>query len=255
VRVRRRQSRWSRLSVTAALLVAAAFVLVPLIYGPSSPDHPGLSIPGASGNGDNDGGSADAPPRAIAPAKFATPFAQNAVHLERIAPRAPLTPVVARETGPRPTLLHKPVVVAAGELAFHEGSLRLKGLVVTEPDEICSAADGSLWPCGIIARTAFRNFIGGRSLSCVLPDGEWSENLVVSCLVGKEDPAAWLVSRGWAQAFFGSNYSDLQRIAQEEGRGIYGSDPRGIAAIPDSDVDIESDNLTPVSDPLPVPLR
>ena len=253
---RRKQSLRFRLSVSLALLVALAFVVVPLLMGDSE-DHPGLDKTALTDSGQDiaGDGSADQPPRAIAPARFATPFAQNAVHLERIAPREPLTPVVVQETGPRPTLLHKPVVVAAGELAFQEGSLRLKGLVVTEPEETCVTPDGALWPCGIIARTAFRNFVGGRSLSCILPNGEFEENLVVSCLVGREDPAAWLVSRGWARAFFGSNYSDLQRTAEAEGIGLYGSDPRGIAAIPDSDVTIDDDGLTPVSDPLPVPLR
>ncbi len=254
---RRKQSLRFRLGVSAALLVALAFILVPFLMGSDSEEHAGLDKVAVSG-GEETGpgkGSAAKPPRAIAPARFATPFAQDAVHLERIAPREPLTPVVVRETGPRPTLLHKPVVIAAGELAFQEGSLRLKGLVVTEPEETCVTPEGALWPCGIIARTAFRNFVGGRSLSCILPNGEFTENLVVSCLVGREDPAAWLVSHGWARAFFGSNYAELQRNAEAEGLGIYGSDPRGIAAIPDSDVIIGEDGLTPVSDPLPVPLR
>ncbi|MEM9107686.1 MAG: hypothetical protein AAGC96_18745, partial [Pseudomonadota bacterium] len=114
---RRKQSLRFRLSVSVALLVALAFVVVPLLMGDSE-DHPGLDRTALStGEQDNTGGgSADASPRAIAPARFATPFAQNAVHLERIAPREPLTPVVVQETGPRPTLLHKPVVVSAGEL-------------------------------------------------------------------------------------------------------------------------------------------
>ena len=127
--------------------------------------------------------------------------------------------------------------------------------MVTDPDETCTAPDGSLWPCGIIARTAFRNFISGRSLSCVLPDERWKDIVVVSCLVGKQDPAAWLASRGWARTFFGSKYEEMEREAQNESRGLYGTDPRGIAAVPDSNTDIEPDGINPGSDPLPVPLR
>jgi len=254
---RKKKNRLLNLVATAALLVALGFIVVPLMLGPLKPTEPGLEKVAISDEPETVSGDAsgEASLRSIDPTQFATPFAKNAVHLERIAPREPLTPVVVKETGPRPTLLHKPVVVAAGELAFQEGSLRLKGLLVTEPEETCIAADGSLWPCGIIARTAFRNFVGGRSLSCVLPGGEFEENLVVSCLVGREDPAAWLVSQGWARAFFGSNYADLQRNAELQGLGLHGADPRGGGTVPDSDVVIGSDSLTPVSEPLPVPLR
>ena len=254
---RRKKHRLLHFVATIALLIALGFIVVPLLMGPLKPAEEGLDkVALSSGEQDNsDGGSVDDSPRAIDPTLFATPFAKNAVHLERIAPREPLTPVEVKETGPRPTLLHKPVVVAAGEMAFQEGSLRLKGLLVTEPEETCVALDGSLWPCGIVARTAFRNFVGGRSLSCMLPNGEFEENLVVSCLVGREDPAAWLVSNGWARAFFGSNYADLQRNAEAQGLGLYGADPRGGTAIPDSNVTVEVESLTPASEPLPVPLR
>ncbi|WP_419909384.1 hypothetical protein [Hoeflea sp.] len=194
-------------------------------------------------------------PRAIAPEQFATPFAQDAVRLERIAPRAPLTPTVERETGPRPTLLHKPLVIAAGEVVFPEGGLRLKGIVVTDPDDTCTDAEGRLWPCGIIARTAFRNFISGRSLSCILPEERWRDIVVVSCLVGKQDPAAWLASRGWARTFVGSKYADLEQTAQQEARGIYGSDPRGPSVVPDSRLEVSPDAVSPLPAPLPVPLR
>lgn len=254
---RKKRHRLLNLVATIALLVALGFILVPLFLGPLKPKEEGIDKVALINQEEieSDAEPAGDSPRSIDPTQFATPFAKNAVHLERIAPRQPLTPVVVKDTGPRPTLLHKPVVVAAGELAFQEGSLRLKGLLVTEPEETCVALDGSLWPCGIVARTAFRNFVSGRSLSCMLPNGEFEENLVVSCLVGREDPAAWLVSQGWARSFFGSNYADLQRKAEVEGLGLHGSDPRGGGTVPDSEVVIESDSLTPVSEPLPVPLR
>ncbi|MEM6460577.1 MAG: thermonuclease family protein [Pseudomonadota bacterium] len=250
-----KQSKWLRPVAAILLVVAVAFVVLPLVFNEPNAQQ-GLEVgffdePERS----EDGPAPDDAPRAIAPARFATPFAQNAVHLERIAPRPPLTPTVERETGPRPTLLHKPLVISAGEVAFPQGTIRLKGLVVTEPDETCTAPNGDLWPCGILARTAFRNFVSGRSLSCILPQEDWSDTITVSCLVGKQDPAAWLVTRGWARAFFGSNYASLEREAQEEGRGLYGSDPRDIAAIPDSNTVIEPDGVNPGQDPLPVPLR
>ncbi|WP_136659866.1 thermonuclease family protein [Nitratireductor sp. XY-223] len=238
-------------------VIAGASALYQLARDPT--DSRQGKTPGAvwSGNeaGENGGVADAAAPRAIAPEQFATPFAQNAVQLERIAPRAPLTPTVERDTGPRPTLLHKPLVIAAGEIVFPEGGLRLKGIVVTDPDDICSDQDGRLWPCGIIARTAFRNFVGGRSLSCNLPEERWKEIVVVSCLVGKQDPAAWLASSGWVRTFVGSKYADLEQDAQKEAKGIFGSDPRGLASVPDSGRVVSPDGVSPLPDPLPVPLR
>ncbi|MCP4314469.1 MAG: hypothetical protein GY789_00140 [Hyphomicrobiales bacterium] len=254
---------WLRLS---AALRPAAIILVLIIIGlalyqflagPSTPKRLDTSTTVSSDEASRETAAAAGakPPRAIAPAKFATPFAQNAVHLERIAPRPPLTPTIAKDTGPRPTLLHKPLVIAAGQMVFPQGELHFKDLIVTEPDEICSAPDGSLWPCGIIARTAFRNFVGGRSLACVVPSNTWDDTLIVTCLMGKQDPAAWLASRGWVRTIDGGRYSDLERVARVEGKGIFGSDPRGIAAVPDSKIVIEPDGINPGSDPLPVPLR
>lgn len=254
---------WLRLSaavrpaVIILVLIVVGLVLYQFLAGPSTPDLLDTTYPAGSDEAAQEARSEamSNPPRAIAPEQFATPFAQNAARLERVAARAPLTPTISRDTGPHPTLLHKPLVIAAGELAFQEGGLRLKGLVVTDPDETCTAPDGSLWPCGIIARTAFRNFVGGRSLSCVLPDDRWRDIIVVSCLVGRQDPAAWLARSGWARTFVGSNYSEMEREAIQESRGLHGTDPRVTAAIPDSGTVIEPDGINPGSDPLPVPLR
>lgn len=249
--------RFLRPVAILAIVLAVGFALYLLAPDPSGNSRGDAAGPVWSDESPNEiAGAADgAAPRAIAPEQFATPFAQNAVQLERIAPRAPLTPTVERATGPRPTLLHKPLVIAAGEIVFPEGGLRLKGIVVTDPDDTCTDQEGRLWPCGIIARTAFRNFVGGRSLSCNLPEERWREIIVVTCLVGKQDPAAWLASRGWARAFVGSRYADLGATAQKEARGIFGSDPRGASSVPDSGQSVSSDSVSPLQDPLPVPLR
>ncbi|MCY6382519.1 thermonuclease family protein [Hoeflea prorocentri] len=252
--------RFNALARPASILIVvlmAAWVLYHFAPDPSARQERRASGPLWSGDAPVETASpTDAmSPRAIAPQQFATPFAQNAAELERIAPRAPLTPQVEPETGPRPTLLHKPLVIAAGEIVFPEGGLRLKGIIVTDPDETCTSPDGQLWPCGIIARTAFRNFIGGRSLSCNLTDDRWKDILVVSCLVGRQDPAAWLASSGWVRTFVGSKYAELEQAAQKEGAGIFGNDPRGLPAVPDSNVAVSPDSVSSPTDPLPVPLR
>ena len=172
------------------------------------------------------------PPRPIAPEQFAQPFAQNAVQLERIAARAPLTP--PRPQPPRRTVLHRPVVTASGMIVYEQGRLQLAGIQVLAPEETCTDKAGLTWPCGIIARTAFRNFIRGRALSCIAPDGKWQTNIVSQCLIGQQDPAAWLVSQGWARPISGSDYDQLDNNARREEKGIYGSDPRVVQPEPAS---------------------
>ncbi len=164
------------------------------------------------------------PPRAISPERFAQPFAQNAVRLERIAPRQPLTP--PRPITQKRTLLYRPLVSAPGLITYTQGDLQLAGITVVDPLEVCTDETGDNWPCGIVARTAFRNFLRGRALSCIVPEGSWAQTVVSQCFVGTQDPAAWLVSQGWARAREGSGYLALQHSARQNQKGIFGSDPR-----------------------------
>lgn len=164
------------------------------------------------------------PPRPISPERFAQPFAQNAVQLERIAPRQPLTP--PKPKAQKRTLLYRPDVTASGLITYDRGQLQLEGIAVLDPLETCTDETGDNWPCGIIARTAFRNFLRGRALSCIVPDGSWDETVTSQCFVGTQDPAAWLVSQGWARAVKGSGYLKMEQGAQQGQKGVFGSDPR-----------------------------
>ena len=75
------------------------------------------------------------PIRHVSPELFAAPFTENAMRLERIAPRQPLTP--PRKTGPKKTLLHRPVVTAAGLVTYASGQLRLADVEVLETQTVC----------------------------------------------------------------------------------------------------------------------
>lgn len=176
-------------------------------------------------------------PRVIAPVQFAQPFAEQANNLERIAPRQPLTPPKPVDTSPRPTLLHRPTVVAAGMVSYKQGSLTFEDIDPVKPEEICNGPSGVPWPCGIIARTAFRNFLRGRALSCVVPQGHWENVIVANCLVGKQDPAAWLVSHGWSRASKNSTYGPMHTKARDQSKGVYGGDPRQPLDLIDSQIE------------------
>lgn len=144
--------------------------------------------------------------------------------LERIDPRAPLSPLGTPEDPttrpPRETLLHRPVAVAAGTIEAKGHRVSLEGIEIVAPDETC-AENGRNWPCGVHARTAFRNYLRGRAISCTVPGAPGEETVVSRCMIGNADPAAWLVAQGWARAAPGGPYEEEEREAVEAERGIH----------------------------------
>ncbi len=192
-------------------------------------------------------------PRVIAPVQFAQPFAEHASQLERIEPRQPLTPPTPVDTTPRATLLHRPKVVAAGMVSYKQGVLTFEDIDPVRPEEMCDGPTGDPWPCGIIARTAFRNFLRGRALACVVSQGQWDDGVVASCLVGKQDPAAWLVSHGWSRASRQSTYGKMHAEARAQSKGLYGGDPRQPLDLIDSQIEpaIGLDDTESVVSPAP----
>jgi endonuclease YncB( thermonuclease family) len=186
--------------------------------------------------------------RGVAPELFAQPFAAATDELERVEPRAPLTTQPVEDTGPQGTPLFMPNVIASGLIRYGQGELQLDGIEVVEPERICTDPDGNAWPCGVIARMAFRNFLRGRALTCTVPGGQWQQKVVTECRIGNEDPAAWLAGNGWAPAVSGTLYADLARTARDESRGIYGRDPR--EEMPDIDSRVRV-TLQPVPQPEP----
>lgn len=164
--------------------------------------------------------------RPVAPAIAAPPV--DVTQLERTAPREPLSPLGAPEDPatrpPRETLLHRPVAVNAGTIEAAGHHVALEGIEIVAADATCEAA-GRSWPCGIHARTAFRNYLRGRAIACTVPGTPGGETVVSRCTLGADDPAEWLVAQGWAHAAPGSGYEDEERAAIDAGRGIHGAAP------------------------------
>lgn len=148
--------------------------------------------------------------------------------LERIDPREPLSPLGAPEDPasrpPGETLLLRPVAIAAGSFEAQGHRVTLEGIDIVEPDETCES-EGRSWPCGVHARTAFRNYLRGRAISCTVPATQSEETVVSRCTIANADPAAWLVSQGWARAEPGGPYEEQQREAIEARLGIHGTAP------------------------------
>jgi hypothetical protein len=166
--------------------------------------------------------------RDIAPEQFGLPEEVTAKPLERIDARQALSDPVAKPE-PIPSVLRHPVALSAGLIQFHgDRLLQLDGLVVQTAGRTCEA-NGKTWPCGVVARTAFRNFLRARALLCDVPKTGWGGTLTTTCTVDGTDPAAWLAENGWAEAKAGSPLKDKVEAAKRSRLGFFGDDPRDLS--------------------------
>lgn len=169
--------------------------------------------------------------RPVAPETIAPPEIKQH-ELERIDPRQPLGPIGSAHVpsqGPvKETVLHRPLVTGAGAFEAMGYRIMLPGLIATAATKICGEGDAA-WPCGIHARTAFRNWLRGRALACVVPPAPPPEQVVTPCSLGKIDAGAWLVEQGWALADPADDrYAGLGVEARSAGRGLYGAGPSAL---------------------------
>lgn len=156
--------------------------------------------------------------------------------LERVASLPQPTPPLVPKAEPalpekqflRWRLVFNAIATSAGILQTGETSLVLPGIDVVSVDETCPTPAGGSWPCGMVARTAFRNYLQGRALNCHLPDRVEAKAIMAECLLQGQDPAAWLVERGWARSNADSPLAAIAETAKASNRGIYGQPPAGV---------------------------
>lgn len=165
--------------------------------------------------------------RPVAPDILGAPIIEPG-QFERVEDRDPLSPMGRatdpRDLPPQPTVLHRPVVTAAGSFEAQGHKVVLGGIEVTDPQQQCGDS-GKQWPCGIHARTAFRTWLRGRALSCVVTPVPVQEAVVSDCTLGTHNPAEWLVSQGWVRAAADGPYAKLGAQAEKERRGLFGPAP------------------------------
>ncbi len=169
------------------------------------------------------------PVRPVDPNLFTMPEEGVAKPLERIAPRPPLSAPPEKKV--TPIVLQRPVALAAGLVQTGDTTLQIKDIEPENADRVCKGA-GKSWPCGMVARTAFRNFLRGRALVCDQVDEKTEGSAAASCTVGKMNVAEWLVTNGWAIPLPGTALEAKAEAARSAKRGFYGSDPRDLSRRP-----------------------
>jgi endonuclease YncB( thermonuclease family) len=167
--------------------------------------------------------------RHIAPDRIAEPRITGP--LERAAPREPLAaatkPLKRAAFGPpipSGTLLYRPVAKAAGEIEADGYTVRLAGIEITPADRTCADGNAPSWPCGVVARTAFRAWMRGRAVACDVPSKP--RELTTHCTLDGNDMALWLVENGWAKS--AGQYDEAEAKARREKKGMFGPSPLGM---------------------------
>ena len=106
------------------------------------------------------------------------------------------------------------------EVAGHR--IRLNGIDAPESRQLCRR-DGKPWRCGKDATSALKAFLGSRPVSCEELDRDRYRRIVARCTVEEVDIGEWMVSRGWAVAYYlySYDYSRAEQRARSAGRGIW----------------------------------
>jgi endonuclease YncB( thermonuclease family) len=190
-----------------------------------------------------------------APENNAAPSTKSG-ELERIAPREPLSqlglalpPKPPKPVAPedwKGTPLYQPVASSAGQIEAKGYSIAIAGVEPVPASDECSF-EGTSWPCGARARTAFRSWLRGRAVTCTVPPEPDRAVISADCRVGKEDVGAWLVANGWARAATGGPYAEAGEKAQSDKKGIFGPPPARVS------VTLSPSTTSALPAPLPPP--
>lgn len=231
-----------RHGVAALALAAIGWVVVTVASTPDAdppapaiPPPPPLPAPAAPPSVE---GSAVAVPAVDAPAVRVidgpgiTPFPIAETPPTRIAP-----PEKPKPPPPsiRPRRLAPVAMVSTAEFTAGDLRIRLPGVAVTPPGEICRDRAGVEWPCGRRALAGVRALVRGRAVDCPLPEKVRRGDFVVDCSIAGADLAARIVASGWARALDReSGLVEAERAAEAAGLGLHAAAaPSAVDPFPD----------------------
>ncbi len=109
-----------------------------------------------------------------------------------------------------------PARVVDGDTLIVAGErIRLHGIDAPEKDQTCSI-DGRAWACGIAAWGELVQITAGKEVTCEPRDTDRYGRIVAACSVNGTDLGDWLVSNGWAVAYYLYSYE----YTRAERRGV-----------------------------------
>ncbi len=116
----------------------------------------------------------------------------------------------------------QPRVIDGDTLEVAGQRIRLHGIDAPESRQLCRR-DGEPWWYGKDATSALKAFLGSRPVSCEELDRDRYRRVVAKCAVEKADIGEWMVSHGWAVAYYqySYEYSRAEQRAKSARRGIW----------------------------------
>lgn len=120
------------------------------------------------------------------------------------------------------------LVTDADTLIVNSIVYRLDGIDAPETDQVCLAANGALWNCGIEARDQLRKFVGSRDVRCQPKglDPVYRKRRIGICLVEGEtiNLNQWLVRAGWAlnfEPYAKGRFKADEQVARDRKEGLW----------------------------------
>ncbi len=100
--------------------------------------------------------------------------------------------------------------------------IRLHGIDAPESRQLCRR-DVKHWRCGGDATRALAEMIGRRPVNCEELGRDRYKRIVAKCAVEGVDLGEWMVSQGWAVAYYlySYEYSRAEQRAKSARRGIW----------------------------------
>ena len=116
----------------------------------------------------------------------------------------------------------QPRVIDGDTLEVAGQRIRLHGIDAPESRQLCRR-DGERWQCGKDATGVLEAFLGGRPVSCEELGRDRYRRVVAKCAVDGVDIGEWMVSRGWAVAYYqySYEYSRAEQRAKSARRGVW----------------------------------
>jgi len=128
---------------------------------------------------------------------------------------------VRGEDGPR--IVGSADVVDGDTIKIGPVAIRIHGIDAPEQGQQCGKSGGRKWDCGSAATEAMADLVENTRVECVPLDIDAYRRIVARCNAGGQDVGSEMVGRGlaWAYRRYSDDYTDVERIAHENGRGIW----------------------------------